>query len=106
MSKATESKLSNLHGAVATALNEIISHKEDVTEFDDMGNETATGEKRHSAPPPMFAAAIKFLKDNNITCDIEQDENMSNLQEMLAKKQRHSRVSDAKKAALRVVGDE
>ena len=106
MSKATESKLSNLHGAVAEALTEIISHKEERKEFDELGEEIGTGEMVHSAPPPLFAAAIKFLKDNNITCDIEQDDNMTNLQEQLAKKQRHSRMQNAKEAALRVVGDE
>ncbi len=103
MSKANERKLGDLHGAVATVLTAQISHTQEETVFNEDGEEVGTGEMVHTAPPATIAAAIKFLKDNQITCDIEQDENMNNLRETLANKQRHSRLTDAKKAALKVV---
>lgn len=108
MTKATEGKLSTLHGAVATVLTAQIEHQEDVTEFDVEGNSTITGEKMYTASPATIAAAIKFLKDNQITCDIDTNTNMNNLKDTLANKQRHSRLTDPQKAAqasLRVVGE-
>ncbi len=105
MSKANESKLSDLHGAVAQVLTAQITHTEEETVFNAEGEEEATGEHIYTAPPATIAAAIKFLKDNQITCDIEQDENMGNLRDVLSKKQKKSRLSDAKSAAqLQVVG--
>lgn len=106
MSKASETKLSALHGAVAEVLTAQLKHTEAETTFDEEGNCVETGEEVYTASPATIAAAIKFLKDNQITCDIETDENMNNLRDTLAKKQKHSRLTDAKKAALRVVGDE
>lgn len=97
--KATEHKLAVLHGAVAEVLTEQLQHKEAETEFDSEGNCVETGREVYTAPPATLAAAIKFLKDNQITCDIEQDENMNNLREVLAKKQKRSRLQDAKEAA-------
>jgi hypothetical protein len=72
-------------------------------DFDADGNEVSTGNMVYTAQPATIAAAIKFLKDNQITCDVEVDENMNNLRESLAKKQRHSRLKDAGQAALQVV---
>lgn len=103
MSKANEDKLGALHGAVATVLTAQISHQQEETVFDGDGEEVGTGEMVYTAAPATIAAAIKFLKDNQITCDVEVDENMNNLRESLAKKQKHSRLTDAGKAALRVV---
>ena len=104
MSKANETKLGALHGAVAQVLTAQISHTEDEMILNMDGEEEATGNVIHTAAPATIAAAIKFLKDNQITCDIEVDENMNNLRESLAKKQRHSRLKDAGKAALEAVG--
>lgn len=103
MSKANEKKLGDLHGAVATVLNAQISHQQEDMDFDADGNEVPTGNMVYTASPATIAAAIKFLKDNQITCDVEVDENMNNLRESLAKKQRHSRLSSAGQAALQVV---
>lgn len=103
--KANESKLSDLHGAVAQVLTAQITHKEAEVELNMDGEEVPTGNEVYTASPAVLAAAIKFLKDNQITCDIEVDTNMNNLRESLAKKQRHSRLQDAKQAALRVVND-
>lgn len=104
--KATEKRLSVLHGVVAEVLTAQLQHKEAETSFDEEGNCIETGEEVYSASPATIAAAIKFLKDNQITCDIETDENMNNLRETLANKQRHSRLTDPKQAALRVVDNE
>lgn len=103
MSKASETALGELHGALAVALTSIVSNQEEDTTFDADGNEIGTGKMRYTASPAFFAAAVKLLKDNQITCDIEVDTNMSNLRESLAKKQRHSRLKDAGLAALEAV---
>ena len=100
MSKANENKLGDLHGAVAIVLTAQLSHQEEDMDFDSEGEEISTGNMRYTAQPATIAAAIKFLKDNQITCDVEVDENMNNLRESLAKKQRHSRLKDAGEAAL------
>ena len=105
MSKATEEKLSELHGAVSEVLTAQLTHKEAETAFNEDGECIETGREVYTATPATIAAAIKFLKDNQITCDIKTDENMNNLRETLANKQRHSRLRDAKKAALSVVGE-
>jgi len=106
MTKATETKLSVLHGAVADVLTAQLQHTQAETIFDEEGNCKETGEKIHTALPATIAAAVKFLKDNQITCDIETDENMNNLRETLANKQRRSRLKGAKAAALTVVDNE
>lgn len=103
MSKATDKKLGDLHGAVATVLTSQILHQQEETVFDGDGEEVGTGKLVYTATPATLAAAIKFLKDNQITCDIETDTNMNNLREALANKQRHSRLTDAGQAALKVV---
>jgi len=103
MSKATEAKLSDLHGAVAQVLTAQVLHQQEETVFDADGEEVGTGNMIHTASPATLAAAIKFLKDNQITCDVEVDTNTQNLREALANKQRHSRLTDAGKAALKVV---
>lgn len=99
MSKANEHKLGDLHGAVAKVLSAQITHEEEEMNFDG----ESTGNMVYTATPATIAAAIKFLKDNQITCDAEVDENMNNLRESLAKKQRHSRLKDAGQAALEAV---
>lgn len=103
--KASEDRLSELHGVVATVLTAQLNHQEEATSFDDEGNCVGTGEMQYTATPATVAAAIKFLKDNQITCDIETNENMNNLRETLSRKQRRSRLNDASAAALRIVDD-
>ena len=103
MSKASEQLLGDLHGAVATVLTSQVLVQEEVCEFDDDGKTVSTGEMEYSASPATLATAIKFLKDNQITCDIKVDKNMSNLADALGKKQRHSRLQEGAKDALKVV---
>jgi len=99
MSKGSEKKLSTLHGVVADVLTAQLQVTEEEEIFNDLGESEKTGRVLHTAAPATIAAAIKFLKDNQITCDIETDENMNNLRETLARKQKHSRLTDAAKAA-------
>jgi len=103
VSKASESKLASLHGAVALVLTDQVKATEVETTFDDDGNQVETGETVYSASPALIATAIKFLKDNQITCDIAQDENMGNLKEALRNKTKHSRLSSGQAAAQQEV---
>lgn len=91
MSKAPQDKLNELHGAVATVLTAQVRHQEEEMVYDAEGNMTGTGCMQYTASPATIAAAIKFLKDNHTTADIEQDDNMNGLREALEKKQKHSR---------------
>ena len=95
MAKATESKLAALHNAVAQVLTEQVLHEEEETTFDGEGETVGTGIMLKTATPALLATAARFLKDNDITCDVEQDENMSGLKDLLSNKQRHSRLKDA-----------
>ena len=103
--KATEAAMCTLHGTVAKVLDKQINHTEAEMTFDEDGVPTPTGKHVHTASPATISAAIKFLKDNSITCDVEQEENMNNLRDTLAKKQRRSRLGDAGVAALSIVED-
>tara|TARA_R110000796_G_scaffold32382_2_gene84877 strand:- start:3760 stop:4068 length:309 start_codon:yes stop_codon:yes gene_type:complete len=99
MAKATESKLAALHNAVAQVLTEQVLHEEEETTFDGEGETVGTGMMIKTATPALLATAARFLKDNDITCDVEQDENMSGLKDLLSNKQRHSRLKDATEEA-------
>ena len=99
MSKATESKLNSLHGAVADVLVSQLSQEMAVTNFNEEGELVETGDTVRSASPATLAAAIKFLKDNHITADIETNDNLNKLRETLANKQKHSRLGSAAMAA-------
>lgn len=105
MSKASEKLLGDLHGAVAKVLTDQVLEQEEVQELGVDGMPFGTGEMAYSASPATLATAIKFLKDNSITCDIKVDKNMGNLADALAKKQKHSRLNDGAQAALKVVGE-
>tara|TARA_R110002051_G_scaffold295547_2_gene361360 strand:+ start:403 stop:621 length:219 start_codon:yes stop_codon:yes gene_type:complete len=44
-----------------------------------------------TATPADFQAAIKFLKDNSVTADIEEDPNLQGLEQALGNKQKKGR---------------
>jgi len=92
-STATETKLGALHGKVADVLSARLDHQAEDTTFDENGVEVGTGEMVYDCSTQDIAAAIKFLKDNQITADIETDSQMGNLKEKLAKKTKHSRLA-------------
>ena len=95
MSKASESTLALLHAAVASVLTEQVLHTEEETTFDGEGETVGTGMMIKTASPALLATAARFLKDNAITCDVEQDENMGSLRDALSRKQKKSRLADA-----------
>lgn len=99
MSKATETKLSALHGALAEVLHRQVTAVEEETVYDENGVETKTGQLVYTASPATLAIAAKFLKDNDITVDVEVSTNMSGIREELSKKQRQSRLMSAQGAA-------
>ena len=99
MSKASEKLLGELHGSIAKVLTEQVLMTEEETIINLDGEIEGTGEQLFSCAPATMAQAIKFLKDNAITCDVTVDENMGNLADALAKKQKHSRLKDAAEAA-------
>ncbi|KVE35678.1 hypothetical protein [Burkholderia sp. BDU5] len=66
MAKATEAKLSELHGVVADELKRRIEEGE--------------------ASAADIGAAIKFLKDNHITASINDNEGLSDLKKKLDEK--------------------
>jgi len=106
MSKASEKALSELHGTVAKVLTAQVLQQQSVQELDEDGCPVDTGEMEYIASPALLAAAMKFLKDNDITADKKVDKNMDGLSKALQKKQKHSRLSSGSEAAvLSVVGE-
>ena len=92
---APEDKLGALHAKVADvmlkALDAIELANEKAPEQDDDGN---------SLPPMEPSAALlgaitKFLKDNNITCNTEDSQTMTGLQQRLKDKPRLARKAPA-----------
>jgi hypothetical protein len=81
MSKASDEALGELHGAVASVLSEQLRERVNMTDED-------TGESKevYLASPAVLAQAIKFLKDNDITASIADDENLSELDDLLKRK--------------------
>lgn len=103
--KASENKLALLHSMVAEVLTDQLSVKRPLDpELEGTGADGSA--EVYSASPALLAAAMKFLKDNDITCDIKTNDNMSSLQETLAKKQKKFRTKDSKSTALKIVGEE
>ena len=101
MSKAAgENALNDLHTAAATVLTAQVGHQEEEVTFNIDGEEVKTGQMAYTASPATIAAAVKFLKDNKITCDVENDEQMGQLASSLKKRQKHSRLGSAKLAAV------
>jgi len=80
MAKSTEQELATLHGAIARVLISQIS------ETIMMTNELGVEAEVSVVTPATLGVAIKFLKDNDITASIADDENMSELDDMLKKK--------------------
>jgi hypothetical protein len=80
MARSTEQELSALHGEVARVLISQLS--ETITMTDENGESSVVA----VATPATLGVAIKFLKDNDITASIADDENMNELDDMLKRK--------------------
>jgi hypothetical protein len=84
MSKATESDLAALHGAVARGLTQAIS--EGVPVLVKKGEDTEL--EKAPAPAAYYAAAITLLKNNNITADAEANGDLAALTKALQEKRK------------------
>lgn len=101
---ATDTVLGELHSQVAKTLIAQVEHQEEEVTWDDGGNEVRTGKMKYTAAPATLAAAIKFLKDNNVTCDIEGNTDINDLKSALERKQlRSERPSPQEAARLHAV---
>lgn len=92
--KAPEKELSELHGVLAQVMKAQLS--EQITMTDENGDENVV----FTATPALLAQVSKFLKDNNITTSVEEDDNLSALEDMLNKRK------EARGARLKVVGED
>lgn len=78
---ASEKKLGGLHEHVANELDEqVVGYMEPV--FDLEGK--VVSERKVRPSPAVLSAAIAFLKNNNITADVEDNAAMRQLSEALA----------------------
>lgn len=75
MSKASEAELSDLHGALARGLKDIITDGVEVP--------TKEGSVKVTAPAAYFGAAVALLKNNNITADPSKNEELDALTKAL-----------------------
>lgn len=106
MSKATEKQLSTLHGKVAETMVSALDQADNAALLLDKYH----GDREEELPadvrlflqscreihPSLLTVATKFLKDNNISCDAASDEELTDLEQRLAKKRADSkaRVTD------------
>lgn len=93
---ASEGKLASLHDAVADAL------------IDGVKGSKIPGDEGElvSLPPSpaLLQAAIKFLKDNDVTCTPSEDNKLGNLQEQLRKRRAEGAMPKELADALDEIG--
>lgn len=100
MTKATDKLLGELHGKLATSMLEALKASDQakalLDEYADElpGAVTAFLSKHADANPALLTAVSKFLKDNSITCAIEDNDEMSELEQRLAKKRERKQVGN------------
>jgi len=83
---ANEDKLAGLHNALATVIAQQVQETQEI--YDEDGN--PTGRFFYPATPALLTVAARFLKDNDITCEVEESIGLSELQKALAEKKKHS----------------
>ena len=97
--KATDKELGELHSLLAKSMKaalEASSEAQDLLDACvDSGEELPLAveaflERAADANPSLLTAVAKFLKDNNITAAIEDSKDMSELEQRLKKKRKHS----------------
>ena len=87
MAKVTETQLVSLHEVVAKVIAVQMEQTEEY--LDEEGNLNVA----YTASPALISVATKFLKDNSITCAIEEDENLGKLEAIFANKQKKGRLA-------------
>ena len=93
---ASEALLGTLHNKVATVMVGILSTTEKAIEAYEEASETADAEtlatmQKPELSPAMLSAMTKFLSDNSITCNPEEDTAMTDLEARLRSKQQRKR---------------
>ena len=97
--KATDKELGELHALLAKSMKaalEASTEAQDILDACIDGGEElplaveAFLERAADANPSLLTAVAKFLKDNNITAAVEDDANMSALEQRLKSKRKHS----------------
>jgi len=94
MNKATEHQLAALHGKLAETMTTAL-HQSDragalLVEFkEELPNKVRKFlEDAREVNPSLLSSVTKFLKDNNISCDGAEDENLANLEARLKAKKK------------------
>lgn len=96
MAKATDKTLGELHSKLAKVMLDALSASDEATILlDEFGDELPAPlivflSKARDANPALLSAVTKFLKDNAITCSIDDSNEMSELENLIRKKQ-HAR---------------
>jgi len=90
MSRGKESDLGRMHGLITKYYNKRLEE-----ELNEDGDELAVG-----ISPAELTAMNNFLKQNSITCAIEESEGMSELQERLANKRKQGKAKLASVTSL------
>lgn len=104
MSKATESELSTLHKKVAESMISALDQSDRATrlllkymgEGSDVtlpGDVAQFLEDAREINPSLLTSAAKFLKDNNISCDVGEDEDLAELEDRLKQKRKSNVAS-------------
>lgn len=94
MTKATDKTLGELHGRLAKAMLSALSSSEQASsllqEYSDELPEAVVVflGNLSDANPSLLTAVSKFLKDNSITCAIEDNNEMSELEKRLISKRK------------------
>lgn len=100
MDKATETQLSALHGHVAStmtaALNTSAQAEKLLRKYEDAaipGEVIRFLEQATVVNPSLLTAITKFLKDNDISCDIGSSDDLQELEASLARKRKGGSVT-------------
>lgn len=97
MSRATEDQLALLHNRVATTMITALEQADRAAallmKYSAIEDALPHDVKRfledaHEVNPSLLSSATKFLKDNNISCDPADDEQLSELEERLKNKRK------------------
>lgn len=94
--KASDKELGGLHLQVARSFSRALEDTATATALleehrDELPDAVIAFLERVSDPSPsLLAAAVKFLKDNDITCSISENEAMSDLEKRLQEKRKRS----------------
>jgi len=85
---ATEQAVAETHGRITKVLNHVLKIYEQKLEEYENDPEGVFLEPS----PAMLTVASRFVKDNNITCQVEESQEMGDLQKRLEAKRKRGKV--------------